>query len=251
METGFVFSLLLLASLVSGFNWQENLRPKLFCRMTPRDFTAFAGNLTAEDFFTGLFYTEFTSDPGTIAPPNPTFTSSLAPPISQSGGESGILLIGARNIVYKLSSSELRLTQTLHWPATTAARETCVVKGKDREMCQNFISVVQQFSDDPRRFFMCGTNAFSPVCKEFNDERGGYVEKSQINGVGLAPFDPEHNSTAVLVGEELYSGTVADFTAVDPIIFRKPLRTQQFDSVQLNSPDFVGSFSHEVSTVIR
>ena len=26
--------------------------------------------------------------------------------------------------------------------------------------------------------------------------------------------------------------------------FRKPLRTQQYDPGQLNSPDFVGSFSH-------
>jgi semaphorin 6 len=32
---------------------------------------------------------------------------------------------------------------------------------------------------------------------------------------------------------------------VDPIIFRKPLRTQQYDSTQLNSPDFVGSFEHK------
>lgn len=64
--------------------------------------------------------------------------------------------------------------------------------------------------------------------------------------MGLAPFDPAHNSTAVLVGDDLYAGTVADFAGVDSIIFRRPLRTQQYDSVQLNSPDFVGSFSHGV-----
>ena len=58
-------------------------------------------------------------------------------------------------------------------------------------------------------------------------------------------FSPWHNSTAVLVDEDLYSGTVADFTGVDPIIFKKPLRTQQYDSTQLNSPDFVGSFPHK------
>ncbi len=46
------------------------------------------------------------------------------------------------------------------------------------------------------------------------------------------------------VGEDLYAGTVADLSGVDPIIFRKPLRTEQYDSVQLNSPDFVGSFDH-------
>ena len=59
----------------------------------------------------------------------------------------------------------------------------------------------------------------------------------------MAPFSPWHNSTAVLVNDDLYAGTVADFTGVDPLIFRKPLRTQQYDSTQLNSPDFVASFS--------
>ena len=40
---------------------------------------------------------------------------------------------------------------------------------------------------------------------------------------------------------------MADFTAVDPIVFRDgiKLRTQQYDSTQLNNPDFVGSFEHE------
>ena len=40
---------------------------------------------------------------------------------------------------------------------------------------------------------------------------------------------------------------MADFTAVDPIVFRDSvkLRTQQYDSTQLNNPDFVGSFEHE------
>lgn len=54
------------------------------------------------------------------------------------------------------------------------------------------------------------------------------------------------NYFPVLVGDELYSATVADFTGVDPIIFRHPLRTQQYDSTQLNSPDFVGSLEHKV-----
>ena len=51
----------------------------------------------------------------------------------------------------------------------------------------------------------------------------------------------------MLVEEELFAGTVADFTGVDPIVFRDgvKLRTQQYDSTQLNNPDFVGSFEHE------
>ena len=61
----------------------------------------------------------------------------------------------------------------------------------------------------------------------------------------MAPFSPWHNSTAVLVQDDLYAGTVADYSSVDPIIFRKPLRTPQYDSTQLNSPDFVASFSFD------
>ncbi len=86
------------------------------------------------------------------------------------------------------------------------------------------------------------------MCRDYADERASFVQHGHDqNGLGLAPFDPRHNSTAVLVGDDLYAGTVADFVGVDSIIFRTPLRTQQFDSVQLNSPDFVGSFAHEVS----
>ncbi len=94
------------------------------------------------------------------------------------------------------------------------------------------------------RFLFCGTNAFTPTCRDYADERASFVSRGERRGIGLAPFSPSHNSTAVLVGDDLYSGTVADFAGVDSIVFRQPLRTQQFDSTQLNSPDFVGSFAH-------
>lgn len=246
--------LALLAWRAPGLSWQENLRPKLFCAMTPRDYTAFVGNLSAEDRFTRLLYTDFTDDDDrggaaagiSINTPYSTRAPGGGAPGGGGGppGGGGMLLIGARNIVYKLSASELRLTQTLHWPAHESSRDTCAVKGKSREECQNFIVVMAQYSSDPSRFLFCGTNAFTPRCRDYSDERGSFVEKEDRKGVGLAPFDPEHNSTAVLVGEDLYSGTVADFAGVDSIVFRQPLRTLQYDSTWLNSPDFVGSFSH-------
>ena len=58
---------------------QDNLRPKLFCSMTPRDYTSFVGNLSAADAFARLYYAE-----GAAA---------------DDGGE-GHLLIGARNIMW-------------------------------------------------------------------------------------------------------------------------------------------------------
>nr|CAD7575037.1 unnamed protein product [Timema californicum] len=40
---------------------------------------------------------------------------------------------------------------------------------------------------------------------------------------------------------DLYTGTVADFSGMDPIIYREPLQTEQYDSMSLNAPNFVSS----------
>lgn len=37
-----------------------------------------------------------------------------------------------------------------------------------------------------------------------------------------------------LTDGDLYTGTVADFSGNDPIIYREPLQTDQFDSLSLN-----------------
>lgn len=37
-----------------------------------------------------------------------------------------------------------------------------------------------------------------------------------------------------MIDNELYSGTVADFSGSDPIIYREPLQTEQYDSLSLN-----------------
>ena len=58
---------------------------------------------------------------------------------------------------------------------------------------------------------VCGTNAYKPLCREYLDERGSYVKRDERSGLGLAPFSHSQNSTAVLVDEALFSGTVADF----------------------------------------
>lgn len=64
------------------------------------------------------------------------------------------------------------------------------------------------------------------------------IEK--INGVARCPYDPRHNSTAVITSQgELYAATVIDFSGRDPAIYRSlgnvpPLRTAQYNSKWLN-----------------
>ena len=44
---------------------------------------------------------------------------------------------------------------------------------------------------------------------------------------------------------ELYAGTVADFSATDPLILKQKLRTEQYDLKHLNEPHFVSSLEDE------
>lgn len=43
----------------------------------------------------------------------------------------------------------------------------------------------------------------------------------------------------------LYSATVADFSSADPLIYREPQRTEQYDLKQLNQPDFISTVDYK------
>ena len=55
------------------------------------------------------------------------------------------LLIGAKNILYKLNAQELRVTQTLRWSSLEPEIDNCLVKGKTLSECQNYIKVLEQY----------------------------------------------------------------------------------------------------------
>ena len=55
------------------------------------------------------------------------------------------LLVGAKNILYKLNAQELRLTQTLRWSSLEPEIDNCLVKGKTVSECQNYIKVLEQY----------------------------------------------------------------------------------------------------------
>ncbi|KAG9466673.1 hypothetical protein GDO78_016302, partial [Eleutherodactylus coqui] len=112
------------------------------------------------------------------------------------------------------------------------------------EECQNYVRVLIVTG---KRVFTCGTNAFSPVC---TSRQVGNISRviEKINGVARCPYDPRHNSTAVITDRgELYAATVIDFSGRDPAIYRSlgsipPLRTAQYNSKWLNEPNFVAAY---------
>ncbi|KAG8232770.1 hypothetical protein J437_LFUL012909 [Ladona fulva] len=98
-------------------------------------------------------------------------------------------------------------------------------------------------TNTPGKYLVCGTNSFKPICREYSFQGGTYTMDKEKPGQALCPYDPQHNSTAVFVDGDLYTGTVADFSGTDPIIYREPLQTEQYDSMSLNAPNFVSSMT--------
>ncbi|MCP9260443.1 Semaphorin-1A [Dirofilaria immitis] len=140
--------------------------------------------------------------------------------------------------------------RVLEWVPPGQTIEDCLMKGKSRLECHNYIRVMVRQSNG--RNLICGTHAYSPKCREYvysNNDRM-MQQRRQFDGQAIVPYDPKHNSTAVYIADtnEIYTGTVSDFAGNDPLIYRKRLsddeglRTQRDDLKVLDSPNFVASF---------
>uniref|UniRef100_A0A915KK11 Sema domain-containing protein n=1 Tax=Romanomermis culicivorax TaxID=13658 RepID=A0A915KK11_ROMCU len=137
------------------------------------------------------------------------------------------LLVGARNAVYNLSMKSLTIEKILEWSSTPMDVDMCSKKSKSEEDCNNYIRVLVKQNDG--KILVCGTNAFSPLCRQYAiNEDSTYQVKREFSGNAISPYDPNHNSTWVYVFEtdELYTGSVSDFTGTDSLIYRKPLDGQ-------------------------
>ncbi|XP_065077215.1 semaphorin-1A-like [Ochlerotatus camptorhynchus] len=157
------------------------------------------------------------------------------------------ILIGARNALYNISLDRLieHPTQRITWPSSDAHRELCTLKGKLDQDCQNYIRVYARVGAN--RIMLCGTNSYKPLCRFYNilpsDSAIAY-DNNEMEALGRCPYNPLHNSTYLFTDGHLYSATVADFSAADPLIYREPQRTEQYDSKQLNQPAFVSAVEH-------
>lgn len=180
------------------------------------------------------------------------------------------LYVGAMDRVYKLNLKNVTLTgcekDHILLDPTGSDISNCISKAKSQTFdCRNHIRVIQSM-DNGNRLYICGTNAHNPK---------DYVIYSNLThlprsefvpgigaGIGKCPYDPEDNSTAIYVEHgnpgsfpALYSGTNAEFTKADAVIFRSDIynmtsgkkeynfkRTLKYDSKWLDKPNFVGSF---------
>lgn len=68
-----------------------------------------------------------------------------------------------------------------------------------QEACQNYVRILVQPS--PGRLLVCGTNSFRPMCHVYQINANNYTLETEKSGQAVCPYDPQHNSTAVFVGE--------------------------------------------------
>lgn len=98
--------------------------------------------------------------------------------------------------------------------------DNCRAKMRREEDCQNYIKVLL-LKDDDQSLFVCGTNAFKPMCRtyllsqevssrvdgdivEVVGEEGqtvGYRPTEEQTGMALCPYDRRQNNTALLAGQ--------------------------------------------------
>ncbi|KAG8282640.1 Semaphorin-2A [Homalodisca vitripennis] len=170
--------------------------------------------------------------------------------------------------VYKLNLSNINQSNCERDSLTLESNTVndCVSKGKSEHFeCRNHIRVIQPVGDGTR-IYICGTNAHNPKDWVIYSNLTHLHRSEYVPGVGVGiakcPYDPNDNSTAIWVergnpGElpALYSGTNAEFTKADAVIFRTDLhnlttgrrefsfkRTLKYDSKWLDKPQFVGSY---------
>ncbi|XP_047456644.1 semaphorin-5B isoform X5 [Mugil cephalus] len=154
------------------------------------------------------------------------------------------LIVGARNYIFRLDLSNMSVIQATEWAPDEETRRSCQSKGKTEIECQNYIRVLLV---NKTEVMTCGTNAFQPLCT-VREVGNISAVLERVNGVARCPYDPRHNSTAVVTESgELYAATVIDFSGRDPVIYRSlggrpPLRTAQYNSKWLNEPHFISAY---------
>ncbi|XP_038669842.1 sema domain, transmembrane domain (TM), and cytoplasmic domain, (semaphorin) 6D, like isoform X2 [Scyliorhinus canicula] len=157
-----------------------------------------------------------------------------------------ILYIAGRDQVYAINLNdplrgEIISSKKLTWKSRQQDRSNCAMKGKHKDECHNFIKVFVPKSDGSA--FVCGTNAFNPVCRYYRLDTLDY-NGEEVSGLARCPFDAKQTNVALFADNKLYSATVADFLASDAVIYRSmgdgsALRTIKYDSKWIKEPHFL------------
>lgn len=160
------------------------------------------------------------------------------------------LYVGAKNALFSLSLDQVNTHHAeIQWASTDYQVEECLMKGREKQECANYIKVLQQYNQT--HLLACGTGAFNPICAAvrvghtWQDRLFALEEESITSGRGRSPYDPNSPCTSALSRGELFIGLYTDYWENDGALCRLNnqtyTRTERNDRSQLNEPKFVGS----------
>ncbi|XP_006783915.1 semaphorin-4G-like [Neolamprologus brichardi] len=154
------------------------------------------------------------------------------------------LYVGARGAVFALNASDISASSalTIDWEASPEQKHQCRLKGKDNKTeCFNHIRLLQRFNST--HLYMCGTNAYRPLCAYIDVER--FVISSQPEeGRDKCPYGPTTGYTALIIDQQIYTASQYEFRSFPDIRRNSPsptLKTEDAPTRWLNEADFVGS----------
>ncbi|CAL8254487.1 unnamed protein product [Merluccius merluccius] len=129
------------------------------------------------------------------------------------------------------------------WESNKNDIRICRMKGKHEDECRNFMKVL--LSREGGGLFICGTNAFNPLCANYTGDKLEMVGET-VSGMARCPYDPKHANVALFAERNLFTATVTDFLAIDAVIYRSlgahpALRTVKHDSKWFREPYFVSA----------
>ncbi|MBN3298664.1 SEM6B protein, partial [Amia calva] len=157
------------------------------------------------------------------------------------------LYIGARDDLFRVEldgvvGEEMFYSKKRTWESNKNDIRICRMKGKHEDECRNFVKVLLS---RPGGLFVCGTNAFNPLCANYTGD-SLEMEGEPISGMARCPYDPKHANVALFAEGNLFTATVTDFLAIDAVIYRSlgdspALRTVKHDSKWFREPLFVSA----------
>lgn len=155
------------------------------------------------------------------------------------------LFVGAKDHIFQLDLDTFALQGLNEWSPSEEHIAACVVKGQTQQDCHNYVTALHENNGT---LFICGTNAFAPVCRQYSKDN---IEQplSEETGILKSPFSPRGNVTSLMTSQgELFVGSRIDFAGADPTFIRtglrsrSVLRTTQYATEYLSNPQFVNSF---------
>ncbi|XP_047206299.1 semaphorin-3E isoform X2 [Girardinichthys multiradiatus] len=160
------------------------------------------------------------------------------------------LYVGAQNALFSLNLDMVSAHyRQITWGSTEFQIEECIMKGREKPECANYIKVLQQYNQT--HLLVCGTGAFNPICALVRVGHKGqetmfaFEEESVMSGKGRCPYDPNSSCMSTMCRGELYIGLYTDYWENDGALCRLNnntfTRTERNDRQQLNEPKFVGS----------